>query len=136
MRQSLQSAKRIIIKVGTSSLIHPNGMIKLAAIDELAFVLTDLRNKGKEIILVSSGAVGVGMHQLNLSKRPTSIPEQQAVAAVGQAALMNIYNHRFISYSQQTAQILLTRDVIEFPESRQNVINTLLTKTIQSLLMN
>ena len=125
MRQSLQSAKRIVIKVGTSSLIHPNGMINLAAIDELAFVLTDLRNKGKEIILVSSGAVGVGMHQLNLSKRPTSIPEQQAVAAVGQAALMNIYNHRFISYSQQTAQILLTRDVIEFPESRQNVINTL-----------
>lgn len=125
MRQSLQSVKRIVIKVGTSSLIHPNGMINLAAIDELAFVLTDLRNKGKEIILVSSGAVGVGMHQLNLTKRPTSIPEQQAVAAVGQAALMNIYNHRFISYSQQTAQILLTRDVIEFPTSRQNVINTL-----------
>ncbi|MHC5269312.1 glutamate 5-kinase [Enterococcus sp. LJL98] len=125
MRQSLQNVQRIVIKVGTSSLIHPNGRINLAAIDELAFVLTDLKNKGKELILVSSGAIGVGMHQLNLTKRPASIPEQQAVAAVGQAALMNIYNHRFSSYSQQTGQILLTRDVTDFPESRQNVINTI-----------
>lgn len=125
MRQSLKNAKRLVIKVGTSSLIHPNGTINLSAVDELAFVLTDLKNKGKEVILVSSGAIGVGMHQLNLAKRPTSIPEQQAVAAVGQAALMNIYAQRFMSYSQQTAQILLTRDVIEYPESRKNVINTL-----------
>lgn len=125
MRPSLQNIQRIVIKVGTSTLIRPNGMINLEAIDELAFVLTDLKNKGKEVILVSSGAVGVGMHQLNLTKRPASIPEQQAVAAVGQAALMNIYNHRFISYSQQTGQILLTRDVTEYPESRKNVINTL-----------
>src|SRR5699024_182662 len=101
------------------------GTINLSAVDELAFVLTDLKNQGKEVILVSSGAIGVGMHQLNLAKRPTSIPEQQAVAAVGQAALMNIYAQRFMSYSQQTAQILLTRDVIEYPESRKNVINTL-----------
>lgn len=125
MRQFLQQVQRVVVKVGTSSLIHPNGMINLASIDELAFVLTDLKNQGKEVILVSSGAVGVGMHQLNLAKRPTTIPEQQAVAAVGQAALMNIYNQRFTTYSQQTGQILLTRDVIEFPESRQNVINTL-----------
>ena len=125
MRQSLKNTQRLVIKVGTSSLIHSNGTINLSAIDELSFVLTDLKNKGKEVILVSSGAIGVGMHQLNLTKRPTSIPEQQAVAAVGQAALMNIYAQRFMSYSQQTAQILLTRDVIEYPESRKNVINTL-----------
>ncbi|HAZ8960423.1 TPA: gamma-glutamyl kinase, partial [Enterococcus faecium] len=95
MRKEIKNAKRIIVKVGTSTLIYPNGNINLAAIDQLAFVLSDLRNRGKEVILVSSGAVGVGMHKLHLSERPTLIPEQQAAAAVGQAELMNIYNQRF-----------------------------------------
>jgi glutamate 5-kinase len=125
MRKNLHKAKRIVIKIGTSSLIYPNGNINLAGIDELAFALTDLRNRGKEVILVSSGAVGVGMNKLNMNRRPASIPEQQAVAAVGQAELMSIYGQRFGTYSQQTAQVLLTRDVIEFPESRKNVVNTL-----------
>lgn len=125
MRQYLKDAKRIVVKIGTSSLIYPNGNINLSGIDQLAFVLTDLRNRGKEIILVSSGAIGVGMNKLHLNQRPTAIPEQQAVAAVGQAELMNIYNSRFITYSQQTAQVLLTRDIIDFPESRKNVINTI-----------
>ena len=124
MRNKLQQAKRIVIKVGTSSLIYPNGNINLKAIDQLAFTLSDLSNQGKEIILVSSGAIGVGLNKLNLSVRPTTIPEQQAVAAVGQAELMNIYNQRFSTYSQQMAQVLLTRDVIEYPESRNNVTNT------------
>ena len=122
MRNKLQQAKRIVIKVGTSSLIYPNGNINLKAIDQLAFTLSDLSNQGKEIILVSSGAIGVGLNKLNLSVRPTTIPEQQAVAAVGQAELMNIYNQRFSTYSQQMAQVLLTRDVIEYPESRNNII--------------
>lgn len=125
MRTTLASAKRIVIKVGTSTLIYPNGNVNLAAIDQLAFVLADLTNQGKELILVSSGAIGVGLNKLNLTERPASIPEQQAVAAVGQAALMDIYNQRFSTYGQQSAQILLTRDVIEYPESRQNVTNTL-----------
>lgn len=125
MRNQLQDAQRIVIKIGTSSLIYPNGNINLAGIDELAFVLTDLRNQGKEVILVSSGAIGVGMNKLHFHQRPSSIPEQQAVAAVGQAELMSIYGQRFATYSQQTAQVLLTRDVTEFPESRQNVVNTL-----------
>ena len=125
MREQLHQAKRIVIKIGTTSLIYPNGNINLAGIDELAFTLTDLRNRGKEIILVSSGAIGVGMNKLNYDHRPASIPEQQAVAAVGQAELMSIYGQRFITYSQQTAQVLLTRDVITFPESRRNVVNTL-----------
>ncbi|HDP1305176.1 TPA: glutamate 5-kinase [Enterococcus faecalis] len=124
MRNKLQQAKRIVIKVGTSSLIYPNGNINLKAIDQLAFTLSDLSNQGKEIILVSSGAIGVGLNKLNLSVRPTTIQEQQAVAAVGQAELMNIYNQRFSTYSQQMAQVLLTRDVIEYPESRNNVTNT------------
>ena len=113
MRQSLEQAQRIVIKIGTSSLIYPNGNINLAGIDQLAFVLTDLANRGKEVLLVSSGAIGVGMNKLGLKTRPVSIPEQQAVAAVGQAELMNIYNHRFLTYSQITAQVLLTRDIVE-----------------------
>ena len=125
MRHSLEQAQRIVIKIGTSSLIYPNGNINLAGIDQLAFVLTDLANRGKEVLLVSSGAIGVGMNKLGLKTRPISIPEQQAVAAVGQAELMNIYNHRFLTYSQITAQVLLTRDIVEFPESRRNVTNTL-----------
>ena len=95
MRESLQSKKRIVVKIGTSSLIYPNGNINLSGIDELAFVLTDLQNQGKEIILVSSGAIGVGMNKLNVKERPREIPEQQAVAAVGQSELMTIYNQRF-----------------------------------------
>ncbi|MDH6364854.1 glutamate 5-kinase [Enterococcus sp. PF1-24] len=125
MRKHLAQAQRIVIKVGTSSLIYPNGNINLSSIDQLAFVLTDLNNRGKEVILVSSGAIGVGLNKLNLQQRPKSIPAQQAVAAVGQAELMNIYNQRFLAYSQQTGQVLMTRDVIEFPESRRNVTNTL-----------
>ena len=125
MRKEVTKAKRIVIKVGTSTLIYPNGNINLAAIDQLAFVLSDLRNQGKEVVLVSSGAVGVGMHKMNQATRPTTIPEQQAIAAIGQAELMNIYNQRFSVYNQQTAQILVTRDVIDFPQSRVNVINTL-----------
>ena len=125
MRKEVIKANRIVIKVGTSTLIYPNGTINLAAIDQLAFVLSDLHNRGKEVVLVSSGAVGVGMHKTNRSIRPATIPEQQAIAAIGQAELMNIYNQRFTVYNQQTAQILVTRDVIDFPESRKNVVNTL-----------
>lgn len=125
MRKDLNTAKRIVIKVGTSTLIYPNGNINLQAIDQLAFVLTDLRNQGKEMILVSSGAIGVGLNKLSMDKRPSTIPEQQAVAAIGQAELINIYNQRFLTYSQQIGQLLLTRDVIEYPESRKNVTNTI-----------
>lgn len=125
MRSEVTTAKRIVIKVGTSTLIYPNGTINLSAIDQLAFVLSDLHNQGKEVVLVTSGAVGVGMHKINCSHRPKTIPEQQAIAAIGQAELMNIYSYRFGIYNQQTAQILVTRDVIDFPESRKNVVNTL-----------
>ena len=125
MREKLKKANRVVIKIGTSSLVYPNGNINFSSIDELAFVLSDLKNQNKEIILVSSGAIGVGMNKLNIPQRPVEIPQQQAVAAVGQAELMNIYNHRFQVYNQKTAQLLLTRDIIEFPQSRENVCNTL-----------
>ncbi|RGI30323.1 glutamate 5-kinase [Melissococcus sp. OM08-11BH] len=120
----LKKSKRLVIKVGTSSLVLPNSEINLRAIDQLAFTLSSLRQLGYEVILVSSGAIGVGMNLLGLEKRPETIAKQQAVAAIGQSELIKIYTQRFTSYHQQSAQVLLTRDVIDFPTSRQNVINT------------
>lgn len=123
-RKKIANSKRIIIKVGTSTLMYPNGSVNLQRIERLAFVLTDLQNRGKDIILVSSGAIGVGMDLLNLSTRPATIPEQQAVAAIGQSQLMNLYSKFFLSYGQIIGQILMTRDIVDFPESRLNASNT------------
>lgn len=123
-RQSLPLCKRVVIKVGTSTLIYPNGAINLQRFEKLAFVLTDLKNQGKEVILVSSGAIGVGLHLLRLKNRPATIPEQQAIASVGQTELMNLYSKFFSSYGQIVGQVLMTRDIVEFPESRLNAINT------------
>ncbi|MGX7024576.1 glutamate 5-kinase [Vagococcus hydrophili] len=124
-RTSIESVKRIVVKVGTSSLILPNGKINLRAIDQIAFTLTSLNNQGYEVILVSSGAIGAGLNLLGLNKRPSSIAKQQAAAAIGQSELIKIYNQRFQHYHQISAQVLLTRDVVDYPESRANVINTL-----------
>ncbi|MCI1903841.1 glutamate 5-kinase [Enterococcus hirae] len=123
-REKLKEAKRIVVKIGTSSLLMKNGKVNLRLIDELAFTLTDLRNRGKDVILVSSGAIGAGMGTLGLSERPKEIPLQQALAAVGQASLLNIYMERFSGYNQKIGQVLMTRDVIEYPGSRANAVNT------------
>lgn len=123
-RQKVAESKRIVIKVGTSTLMYPNGTINLKRMERLAFVLTDLKNRGKEIILVSSGAIGVGMNLMHLSQRPTTIPKQQALAAIGQNELMNLYSNFFMTYGQVIGQILMTRDIIEFPISRMNAVNT------------
>lgn len=125
MRESLKNSKRLVIKVGTSTLMYENGHINLRTIEKLAMVLSDLRNEGKEVILVSSGAIGVGCHKLQLPVRPVTIPEQQAVASVGQSELMHIYSKFFGEYGQVVGQVLLTRDVTDFPISRENVMNTL-----------
>ncbi|EUJ27385.1 gamma-glutamyl kinase [Listeria floridensis FSL S10-1187] len=124
MRTSLNSCKRIVVKVGTSTLMYPNGNINLRTIEKLARVLSELRNEGKEVVLVSSGAIGVGLRKLQLAKRPASIPEQQAIAAVGQSELMHIYSKFFGEYGYTVGQVLLTRDVTDYPTSRKNVINT------------
>jgi len=133
-RTGIKEASRIVVKVGTSSLVYQNGEINLKFIDQLSFTLADLTNRGYEIILVSSGAIGVGLQKLGMNKRPATIPEQQAIAAIGQLELMKLYSQRFQYYNQQSAQVLLTRDIVEFPESRKNVINTfnqlLLMKTV------
>ncbi len=124
MRKNIINAKRIVIKVGTSTLTHDNGKINLARVDKLSEVLSDLMNQGLEIILVTSGAVGVGMSKMKLDTRPTSIRERQAAAAVGQSELMHLYSKFFSEYGHIVGQILLTKDVIEHKHSRINVINT------------
>lgn len=123
MKRNFEAVKRIVIKIGTSSLVLPTGKINLEKIDQLAFVIASLMNKGMEVILVSSGAMGFGLDVLGLSKRPSKMAEQQAVSSVGQVAMMSLYSQIFAHYQTNVSQILLTRDVVEFPESLANVTN-------------
>lgn len=122
-RQPL-SAHRIVIKVGTSTLVYPDGAINLRAIDQLAFVVSALRHHGREVVLVSSGAIGVGLNYMGYHQRPQAIPEQQAIAAIGQTELIAIYKERFATYEQKVGQVLLTRDIFTYPKSHRNVLNT------------
>lgn len=124
IRHSLTQSNRIVVKVGTSTIMYPNGSINLQRLEKLAFVLSDLKNQGKQVILVSSGAIGVGLSRMNLTERPVTIPEQQAIAAIGQTELMNLYSQFFYHYGHQIGQVLLTKDVIDFPVSRKNTANT------------
>lgn len=123
-RDQIKNYKRIVVKVGTSTLTYDNGNINLTRIEKLTRVLSDLMNSGKEVILVTSGAVGVGVNKLKLKEKPKTIKEKQAVAAVGQCELMHIYSKFFGEYSHIVGQVLLTRDVVEDDHVRQNVINT------------
>ena len=108
-RQELTKAKRIVIKVGTSTLNYDTGKLNISRIEHLVRELSDLANQGKEIILVSSGAVGAGLERMKKNTRPASIPEKQAMAAVGQGILMHIYEKLFAEYDQIVAQVLLTK---------------------------
>lgn len=89
MKRNFETVNRIVIKIGTSSLVMPNGKINLEKLDQLAFVISSLMNKGKDVILVSSGAMGFGLNVLNMDKRPTVIARQQAVSSVGQVAMID-----------------------------------------------
>lgn len=124
IKEKLKQSKRIVIKVGTSTIMYPNGSINLQQMEKLSFVLSDLKNQGKEVILVSSGAIGVGLSRMNLTKRPVTIPEQQAIASIGQTELMSLYSKFFYHYGHQIGQVLLTKDVTDFPVSRRNTVNT------------
>ena len=99
---------RIVIKVGTSTLAHATGCLNIRRVEQLCRILSDLKNAGNEIILVSSGAIGMGVGKLSLSERPTDIPTKQAAAAVGQCELMYTYDKLFGEYHHTVAQILLT----------------------------
>ena len=121
----LRQAKRVVVKVGTSTLTHKTGMLNIRRVECLVKTLSDLKNAGKEILLVTSGAIGVGAGKLALKEKPTDMPTKQACAALGQSELMYIYDKHFSTYNHNVAQVLLTRDVIEDNERKQNVSNTL-----------
>ena len=123
-RENLVNSKKIVIKVGTSTITYDTGKTNLSRIDKLARVISDLVNQGREVILVTSGAIGVGVGKLKLREKPKTVREKQAVAAVGQCELMHIYSKFFSEYGHIVGQILLTRDVVEDAHTRQNVINT------------
>jgi len=122
--EQIKNAQTIVVKIGTSTLTHDNGSLNLCLIEKLVRVLSDLRNQGKHIILVTSGAIGVGRAKMGLKTRPTSIPQKQALAAIGQVSLMHIYSKLFIEYGQIVSQVLLTKDVIEDEKRRMNSYNT------------
>ncbi len=124
-REALKDKKRIVIKIGSSSLTHEEtGNLNLEKMERLVRLLTDLRNSGKEVVLVSSGAVAVGRKMIGLKEKPTELAEKQACAAVGQASLMTVYQKLFSEYHQLTAQVLLTKFIMLNKISRQNARNT------------
>ena len=125
MAKRAMQCKRLVVKIGTSSLIHPNGKVNLQTIDRLAYALTALNNQGYELVLVTSGAIGVGMAELGMAKRPAVIAEQQALAAIGQSELMTLYTQRFSDYGAKIGQLLLTHDVFDYPMNRQHVLDTI-----------
>lgn len=126
-RQQLRDARRIVVKVGTSTLTHPNGKLNYSRIEWLVRELADAVNSGRQILLVSSGAVGAGMDRLGWKEKPKTIPEKQAAAAVGQGILMHTYEKMFGEYGQIVAQVLLTREDSVNRRRYANSRNTLLT---------
>ena len=116
---------RIVIKLGTSTLAHKTGRLNIRRVEELCKVISDLKNAGNEIILVSSGAIGMGVGKLSLSERPTDIPTKQAAAAVGQCELMYTYDKLFSEYNHTVAQILITGEDIEHNDRCSNFENTM-----------
>ena len=117
---------RIVVKVGTSTLAHPTGRLNIQRMERLCKVLSDLKNAGHEIILVSSGAIGMGVGKLSLPSKPSDMPTKQAAAAVGQCELMYIYDKLFTEYNHIVAQILITApDLQEAGSRKRNFHNTL-----------
>lgn len=123
-KKYLSNIKRIVVKVGTSTITHENGLLNFSRIDKLARQLSDLHNQGKEVVLVTSGAIGVGAGKLGLKAKPDTIPGKQAAAAVGQGVLLHIYEKFFSEYGQLVAQILLTKDDITNKTRYINARNT------------
>lgn len=116
---------RLVIKIGTSTLAHKTGLINIKRVRELCRVLSDLKNAGNEIIIVSSGAIGMGAGKLSLKKRPSDMPTKQAAASVGQCELMYVYDKLFSEYNHNVAQLLVTGEDIENAERKKNFQNTL-----------
>ena len=116
---------KIVVKVGTSTLAHKTGNLNIRHVESLTKVISDLKNAGHEIVLVSSGAIGMGVAKLSLSSKPTDIPTKQAAAAVGQCELMYVYDKLFSEYNHTVAQILLTGSDFSNEERHKNFENTM-----------
>ena len=116
---------RLVIKIGTSTLAHPSGHLNIKRVEHLCKVIADVKNAGNEIIMVSSGAIGMGVGKLGLKSRPKDMPTKQAAAAVGQCELMYIYDKLFSEYHHNVAQLLITNDNFKEAEYYDNFINTL-----------
>ena len=116
---------RIVIKVGTTTLTHPSGHLNIRRVAQLCQVISDIKNAGHEVILVSSGAIGMGVGKLGLLSRPKDIPGKQAAAAVGQCELMYIYDKLFGEYHHTVAQLLITKEDVADEKRHQNFENTL-----------
>lgn len=127
MRESLKEKKRIVIKVGSASITHrETGSLDLRKIEKLVRVISDLNAEGKDVILVSSGAIATGRSVIGMHRRPRSMAEKQAFAAIGQARLMMTYQKIFSEYSVIASQVLLTKNIMLDPRSRENATNTFL----------
>ena len=127
MRASLKEKKRIVIKVGSASITHKEtGSLDLRKIEKLVRVISDLNAEGKDVILVSSGAIATGRSVIGMHRRPRSMAEKQAFAAIGQARLMMTYQKIFSEYSVIASQVLLTKNIMLDPRSRENATNTFL----------
>ncbi len=122
--KKISQRKRIVVKVGTSTLTHSTGMINIRKLEHLVKVLSDLKNSGKEVLLVTSGAIGVGCGKLGINTRPCDTPSKQAVAAIGQCELMYFYDKKFAEYNHTVAQVLLTKDIVQDDIRKTNCQNT------------
>lgn len=119
-----EGLSRVVVKVGTSSLTHETGKLNIKKIEQLVRVVSDLKNRGIEVVLVSSGAVGAGIGRLNLGEKPSDTRSKQALAAIGQATLVSIYDKFFSEYGCCSAQVLLTKFILDDELHRQNTRNT------------
>lgn len=122
--RKISERKRVVVKVGTSTLTHRTGRLNIRRVENLVKTLADLQNAGHEIVLVSSGAIALGMGKLGMTKRPQDTPGKQACAAVGQCELMYMYDKFFAEYSIVVAQVLLTKYVL-LEDRRQHVVNSM-----------
>ncbi len=121
------SIQRIVVKVGTSTLTHPTGRTNIREMEHLVRVLSDIMNQGIQAVLVTSGAIGVGVGKLGLKERPRDTPGKQAAATVGQCELMYIYDKMFAEYGHKVGQLLITRQDVEDPTRHRNLVNCLET---------
>ena len=125
IREAVKDKKRIVIKIGSSSLMHnETGRLNLGKIEKLVRTIVDIKNSGKDVVLVSSGAIAVGRMAIGLNEKPDELPVKQACAAIGQAKLMMVYQKIFAEYSTTAAQVLMTKATVMNDKSRRNEQNT------------